>query len=120
MDLHLDLQDPAVMLPALLVTLLAVLAARALFGRTSAASSSTSSAAEKKRSVGYGDEPPPSRALAEPAPVQKVRLIGIQHLGHRHNGGTRTEPNRAWLCSFFYVAAVCSISPASFQNDKTV
>lgn len=67
--LHLDLQDPAVLLPALLVTLLAVLAARALLGRNSAASSSTPATADKKRSVGYGDEPPPSRALAEPAPV---------------------------------------------------
>lgn len=70
MDLHLP--EPTVLLPALLVTLLAVLAARALLSRNSGASS-TPAAADKKRSVGYGDEPPPSRALAEPAPIQKVK-----------------------------------------------
>lgn len=91
--LHLE---PAVLLPALLVTLLAVLAARALLGRTSATSSSTSSsAADKKRSVGYGDEAPPSRALAAPAqqvgPTGTSNSSSLTHPGHTN----RAEPGRA-------------------------
>lgn len=60
--------DPGVLLPGLLVTLLAVVAAWTLLGRRSDSSASSPSA-DKKRSVGYGDEAPPSRALATPTPA---------------------------------------------------
>lgn len=71
--------DPAVLLPALLFTLVAVYVASSFLGRRP--NSSSSAAGSKKPKVGYGDDAPPSRALGEPfraaVPVGSIALITL-------------------------------------------
>lgn len=57
--------DPAVIIPAILFTVVAIYFASALLSKKPDASSSSSSAGNKKPKVGYGDDVPPSRALGE-------------------------------------------------------
>lgn len=55
--------DPAVIIPAILFTVVAIYFASSLLSKKPDASSS--SAGNKKPKVGYGDDVPPSRALGE-------------------------------------------------------
>lgn len=57
--------DPAVVIPAILFTVVAIYFASALLSKKPNASSSSSSVGNKKPKVGYGDDVPPSRALGE-------------------------------------------------------
>lgn len=57
--------DPAVIIPAILFTVVAIYFASALLSKKPDASTSSSSAGNKKPKVGYGDDIPPSRALGE-------------------------------------------------------
>lgn len=63
--------DPAVIIPAILFTVVAIYFASSLLSKKPDASS----AAKKKPKVGYGDDIPPSRALGElrPAPEASPR-----------------------------------------------
>lgn len=65
--------DPAVIIPAILFTVVAIYFASSFLSKKPDASSS--SAASKKPKVGYGDDIPPSRALGEhrPAPEASPR-----------------------------------------------
>lgn len=65
--------DPAVIIPAILFTVVAIYFASSFLNKKPDASSS--SAANKKPKVGYGDDIPPSRALGEqrPAPAASPR-----------------------------------------------
>lgn len=58
--------DPAVIIPAIIFTVVAIYFATSLLSKKPDASSSA--AQSKKPQVGYGDDVPPSRALAPPRP----------------------------------------------------
>ena len=66
--------DPAVLIPALLFTVVALYFASSLLNKKP--SGAASSAGNKKPKVGYGDDVPPSRALGQPrteSPAPEVR-----------------------------------------------
>ena len=62
--------DPAVIIPAIIFTVVAVYFASSYLNKKP--DSSGSAAGKKKPKVGYGDDVPPSRALAPRLPAEKI------------------------------------------------